>query len=199
MKRTIHIGTAVALALIPATAFAQADSHHPDTGGTQPPAATAPEQPAAPSPQTMAPGMPAEQGAAMMQMMQQMMPMMQQMMGMMGGGAPSGQMGGMQPQGGMMGHSMGGAEMQGMSEASKAYMDAMKKMDGPMMEALQSTDPDVAFIQGMIPHHQGAIDMARAVLTYGKDEQVKAWAEQIIKAQEAEIAEMEAWLKEHQP
>jgi uncharacterized protein (DUF305 family) len=38
----------------------------------------------------------------------------------------------------------------------------------------------------------------RAVLTHGKDEKVKAWAEQIIKAQEAEIAEMQAWLKERQ-
>jgi hypothetical protein len=194
MKRTLYIGTAVALALIPATAFAQADSHHPDTGGTQPPAATAPEQPAAPSPQTMAPGMSAEQGAAMMQMMQQMMPMMQQMMGMMQGG---GQMGGMAPQGGMRGHDTGSMTMPGMSDASKAYMDAMKKMDAPMMKALQSPDPDVAFVAGMIPHHQGAIDMARAVLTYGKDEKVKDWAEQIIKAQEAEIAEMQAWLKEH--
>ena len=132
----------------------------------------------------------------MMQMMQQMMPMMQQMMGMMQGGAPAGQMGGMAPQGGMMGRDMGG--MPGISEASKAYMDAMKKMDAPMMEALRSPDPDVAFVAGMIPHHQGAIDMARAVLAYGKDEKVKDWAEQIIKAQEAEIAEMQAWLKEHQ-
>jgi hypothetical protein len=187
MKRYLHLVTAAALTVLPAIAFAQADSHH----------SGAPEQPSAASPQTPPPGMSAEQGGAMMQMMQQMMPMMQQMMGMMQGAGPAGQMGGMQ-QGGMMGHDMAGAAMPGMSDASKAYMDAMKKMDAPMMEALQSPDPDVAFIAGMIPHHQGAIDMARAVLNYGKDEKVKAWAEQIIKAQEAEIAEMQAWLKEHQ-
>jgi uncharacterized protein (DUF305 family) len=124
-----------------------------------------------------------------------MMPMMQQMMQMMGGGMMGGQMGGMPPQGGMGGMAMAGGST---SEASNAYMDAMKKMDAPMMTALQAADPDVAFVGAMIPHHQGAIDMARAVLTHGKDEKVKAWAEQIIKAQEAEIAEMQTWLKERQ-
>jgi uncharacterized protein (DUF305 family) len=49
----------------------------------------------------------------------------------------------------------------------------------------------------MIPHHQGAIDMAKAVLQLGKDEQVKTWANQIIKAQETEISEMQEWLKQH--
>ena len=34
-------------------------------------------------------------------------------------------------------------------------------MDGPMMQGIQADDPDVAFVQTMIPHHQGAIDMAR--------------------------------------
>jgi len=100
--------------------------------------------------------------------------------------------------GGMMGENMGGMSVpEGMSEASKAYMEAMRKMDAPMMTALQAGDPDVAFIRAMIPHHQGAIDMAQAVLANGKDEIVKVWATQIIKAQEAEIAEMEAWLKQH--
>jgi hypothetical protein len=188
----------VASVIFPAAAFAQADPHHPDAGGTaQPPAATS-EQPSAASPQTPTPGMSADQSAAMMQMMQQMMPMMQQMMGMMQRGVPAGQMGGISPQEGMKGQGLIGAPMPGMSEASKAYMDAMKKMDAPMIEAIQLPDPDVAFVAGMIPHHQGAIDMARAVLAHGKNEKVKAWAEQIIKAQESEIAEMQAWLKEHQ-
>ena len=135
-----------------------------------PEAAVTPPPSGTPSPAPIIGGMP-EQCMAMM-------PMMQQMMGMM--------------QGGMMGGNMGG-----MSDASKAYMEAMRKMDGPMMTALQVSDPDVAFVSAMIPHHQGAIDMAKAVLAHGKDEQVKAWAGQIIKAQEAEIAEMQAWLKEH--
>jgi len=115
-----------------------------------------------------------------------MMPMMQQMMGMMAM---------MQGQGGMMpGMPMAAA---GMSDASKAYMDAMRMMDGPMMQGAQLGDPDVAFVRAMIPHHQGAIDMAQAVLKYGKDDRVKEWANQIIKAQEAEIAAMQDWLKQH--
>lgn len=114
-----------------------------------------------------------------------MMPMMQQMMEMMAM---------TQGQAGMQGMPMAAT---GMSDASKAYMDAMKTMDGPMMQGAQLADPDVAFVRAMIPHHQGAIDMAQAVLKYGKDDRVKEWANQIIKAQQAEIAVMQDWLKQH--
>jgi len=163
--------------ILPTAAFAQTDPHHPDAGATPAPSATpAPAPSTTPAPSLTTGGLP-EQCMAMM-------PMMQQMMGMM--------------QGGMMGGNMGGMSVpEGMSEASKAYMEAMRKMDAPMMTALQAGDPDIAFIRAMIPHHQGAIDMAQAVLANGKDEIVKVWATQIIKAQEAEIAEMEAWLKQH--
>jgi hypothetical protein len=194
MKPCLRFITAAALIILPATAFAQADPHHPDAGAGAPPApaATPSAAPTTPVPGPIPGGQP-DQSAAMMQMMQQVMPMMQQMMQMMQGGMMGGQMGGMPPQSGTMGGGMGG-----MSDASKAYMEAMTKMDTPMMTALQAADPDVAFVSAMIPHHQGAIDIARVVLTHGKDEKVKAWAEQIIKAQEAEIAEMQAWLKERQ-
>ncbi len=63
------------------------------------------------------------------------------------------------------------------------------------MQGLQAGDPDVAFVRGMIAHHWGAIDMARVRLQYGKDEQTKNWAENVIRDQQREIAEMEEWLK----
>ena len=55
-------------------------------------------------------------------------------------------------------------------------------------------DADVDFIKGMLPHHQGAVDMAKIVLQYGKDPDVKKLAEDIIKAQNTEIAWMKAWI-----
>ncbi|MGE3877116.1 MAG: DUF305 domain-containing protein [Parvibaculaceae bacterium] len=95
---------------------------------------------------------------------------------------------------GMMGEHMS-ACMGMLPQASQAYMRAMMGMHTPMMEAMQATDPDVAFVKGMIPHHQAAIDMARAALQFGSDEQTKAWAQAIIAAQQAEIDAMREWLR----
>ncbi len=86
---------------------------------------------------------------------------------------------------------------QALSPASQAYMAAMGDMHQDMAEGVKDSDPDVAFAQGMIPHHQGAIAMAETELKYGKDPQMRQLAQNVIKAQKAEIEAMKTWLKAH--
>jgi hypothetical protein len=82
------------------------------------------------------------------------------------------------------------------SNAAEAYAATMSKMHGPMMVGMANPDPDAAFVLGMIPHHQGAIDMARVVLRFGKDPFTRHLAQEIIAAQEREIAEMRNWMQQ---
>ena len=93
------------------------------------------------------------------------------------------------------GHNMAAHNMKGStSEAVQAYEAANAKMHEAMTIAY-SGNADTDFARGMIPHHQGAIEMAKVVLKYGKDPEIRKLAEEIIAAQEKEIAWMEGWLK----
>jgi uncharacterized protein (DUF305 family) len=80
-----------------------------------------------------------------------------------------------------------------MSEASKAFSEANKKMHKDMAIAF-SGNADADFAKGMIPHHQGAIDMSMIVMKHGKDAVVQKLATDIIAAQKTEIAQMSTWL-----
>ncbi len=80
--------------------------------------------------------------------------------------------------------------------SSKAFAESNARMHAGM-DIDFSGNADVDFVRGMIAHHQGAIDMARIELEYGKDPELRKLAEEIIRAQEGEIAMMKAWLEKN--
>jgi uncharacterized protein (DUF305 family) len=96
-------------------------------------------------------------------------------------------------QGGHSGHGAPSA-----APADTAATTALRDINARMhrdMDIRYSNDVDVDFVRNMIPHHQGAIDMARVVLQHGKDQQVKTWAADVIREQEREVDAMQKWLK----
>ncbi len=83
------------------------------------------------------------------------------------------------------------------SPAAKAFQEANDKMHRDMAIPLTG-NADVDFVQGMIPHHQGAVDMAKIVRQYGADPDIRKMAQEIIAAQEKEIALFRDWLAKRQ-
>lgn len=75
-------------------------------------------------------------------------------------------------------------KMAGMTQS----MPEMKKL-----ETATGKDFDLAFLDAMIPHHAGAVTMAKEALDRAERPEIKTMANQIIKAQEAEIKRMQAW------
>lgn len=101
-----------------------------------------------------------------------------------------------------------GSDMMGMMGMDDMDLDAMpahvqenmRKMMATMPamhQGMMHEDADVAFACGMIAHHQGAIDMAQALLKHGQDKTMRALAEEIIAAQVGEIQKMTTWLAEN--
>ena len=84
------------------------------------------------------------------------------------------------------------------SEADWSELNAsMHKMHIAMGAIEQAGDADVDFVRLMLPHHQGAIDMAKIQLLFGKDPQMRRLAQEIITDQQSEIQLMQRWLKAH--
>lgn len=78
--------------------------------------------------------------------------------------------------------------------ATDIYAPAMETMHKDMMIAATG-DADIDFARGMIPHHQGAVEMAKILKEHGKDPELKKLADDIIAAQEKEIAFLKEWLR----
>ena len=108
------------------------------------------------------------------------------MHGMMQGGSHGGMSGGQ--------HGMSAQPKGDTGPSSLAFHGINAKMHGAMNIAYTG-NADVDFVKGMIPHHEGAVEMAKTVLAFGKDPAVRKLAEEIVKAQESEISLMKAWLK----
>ncbi|WP_175873095.1 DUF305 domain-containing protein [Burkholderia sp. BCC0397] len=96
---------------------------------------------------------------------------------------------------------MSGMNMSQSTEANSPSVQAFKDADQSMMQKMQAPtytgDADKDFVAHMIPHHQGAIDMAQVELKYGKDPEMQKLARSIVKAQKEEIATMKRWQAKH--
>jgi uncharacterized protein (DUF305 family) len=83
------------------------------------------------------------------------------------------------------------------SPAQATFYSEMAQVNARMHDAMQvapSGDVDRDFIRMMIPHHEGAVDMARVLLAHGHDERLKRLAQSIIVEQGQEIAYMRTLL-----
>ena len=75
-------------------------------------------------------------------------------------------------------------------------MAGMQKMHTAMASVEPSGNADADFARLMLPHHQAAIEMAKAELLYGKDPQMRRLAQEIITDQQSEIELMQLWIKQ---
>ncbi|PZF72696.1 DUF305 domain-containing protein [Taibaiella soli] len=77
------------------------------------------------------------------------------------------------------------------------YLSMMDKMMDQMMKQSSTVSPETDFLQQMIPHHQGAIEMAGYEISHGKDFEMIQLAKSIQAEQQTEVQLMNTWL--HSP
>ena len=76
----------------------------------------------------------------------------------------------------------------------EAYVKGTNTMHSDMMLGIAEPVADMAFARGMLPHHIGAVDMAKVQLQYGTDAEMRKLAQDIIDAQQPEIELMQSWI-----
>lgn len=74
---------------------------------------------------------------------------------------------------------------------------SMQSMHEALFSLKSTGNNDEDFVQLMLPHHQAALDMAKAELLHGQDPQMRRLAQEIITDQESEIELMQLWLRQH--
>jgi uncharacterized protein (DUF305 family) len=181
------LATMIGAAAVTAQEATGTQEHHPGAADATAPVAptTKPMQEAMPdaanSGMPMGPGMmsPGAAGGPDMDMMSGCMGMMDKMMPSMGHGR------------------MAAAGPDDPVEAAFAAINSRMHRD---MAVPAGGNPDVMFAQAMIAHHQGAIDMAKVILGFGSDPEIRKLAQDVITAQQGEIAFMRQWMvKQPQP
>lgn len=93
-----------------------------------------------------------------------------------------------------MDHGTGAASATDVADFQRQMDADMGRMMADMHGPGYTGDPDIDFLVMMVPHHQGAVDMARLVLIYGRDPLTRSIAVGIIAAQRTEIEAMSARL-----
>lgn len=97
----------------------------------------------------------------------------------------------------VVGSSAQGAKPSRQEDYWSALTESSRRMHSAMDSVQRSGDSDADFVKLMLPHHQAAIDMAKAQLSYGRDPQIRRLAQEIITDQQSEVDLMRLWLKQH--
>jgi uncharacterized protein (DUF305 family) len=94
-------------------------------------------------------------------------------------------------------HSHNASQPASSGPAWSELQHSMESMHEALFSLKSTGNNDEDFVRLMLPHHQAAIDMAKAELMHGQDPQMRRLAQEIITDQESEIELMQLWLREH--